>query len=231
MFARDYCTSGAGTPKSSSRSRAGFQPHSQAGAICCLDLVNAIRLCLTFAVFAPFLRWRSVGWRKALEFAAIGAIQFGAMGFFYTRSFGTLHAHEVALATIMTPLYVVLFDNLLERRLRFGYLGCALLSALGTAISLGLLEVGLGGFGKASLPGLLLIQAANLCFAIGQVWYRRAMGQGQANTGAFAWCAVGAAGLSLVAAVPVLAAKGFPSLGGGQIGALFYLGLIASGAG
>lgn len=197
------------------------------------DLVNAIRLCLTLVVFAPFLRWRRTGARRALAFAAIGAVQFGAMCFFYTRSFGLLKAYEAALATIMTPLYVVLFDDLLERRLRLPYLGCAVLSALGTAISLGLLGAGLKGLEAVSIRGLLLVQAANICFAIGQVWYRRAMGRGDglANTGAFAWCAAGAAAVALLAAIPVLVTRGWPSLGWEQVGTLLYLGGIASGVG
>ncbi|WP_005032637.1 EamA family transporter [Holophaga foetida] len=197
------------------------------------DIVNAVRLGLTLAVFLPFLSWKKVhGW-KAMELTAIGAIQFGAMSFFYTRSFGTLQAHEAALATIMTPLYVILLDDLLEHRIQWLFLGCALLSALGTAISLGILDVGLKGLGMASPKGLLLIQASNLCFAAGQVWYRRAMGRGLGlgNAQAFAWCAVGAALVAGVAAIPSLVSRGLPVLGRIQLGVLFYLGVIASGMG
>ncbi len=195
------------------------------------DFVNAIRLGLSLAVFLPFLPWKKAGARKALELAAIGAIQFGAMYFFYTRSFGMLKAYEAALATIMTPLYVVLLDDLLERRIQWAFLGCALLSALGTAISLGVLDMGLKGWGSASLRGLLLIQASNLCFALGQIWYRRAMGRGLGlkNSEAFAWCAVGAAAVAGLAALPALARQGLPVLSWTQWGVLFYLGGIASG--
>lgn len=195
------------------------------------DLVNAIRLGLSFLVFAPFLRWGKAGSRKALELAAIGAVQFGAMCFFYTRSFGSLKAHEAALATIMTPLYIILFEDLLERRLHAPFLGCAMLSALGTAISLGVLGTGLKGFASASIRGLLLVQTANLCFAIGQVWFRRAMMRGRAlrNSEAFAWCAAGAALVGICAVLPTLALRGLPPLGRAQIGVLFYLGVIASG--
>lgn len=195
------------------------------------DFVNAIRLWLALAVFLPFLRRRKAGARKALELAAIGAIQFGAMYFFYTRSFGTLKAHEAALATVMTPLYVVLLDDLLERRFQLPFLGCALLSVLGTAISLGILDVGLKGFGRASIQGLLLIQAANLCFATGQVWYRRTMerGSGLTNPEAFAWCAAGAAAVAGLAAIPAAVGQGLPVLGWSQWGVLFYLGVVASG--
>ncbi len=197
------------------------------------DMVNAIRLLLTLAVFLPFLRWRRSGARRALELAAIGAIQFGAMYFFYTRSFGTLKAYEAALATVMTPLYVTLLDDFLERRFRLPFLGCAVLAAVGTAVSLGVLDAGLKGFGIASTKGLLLIQASNLCFAIGQVWYRRAMGRnlGLSNPRAFAWCAVGAVLVAVLAAVPAFATQGLPSLNAVQIGVLFYLGVIASGVG
>jgi len=193
------------------------------------DVVNGIRLFLTLGVFAPFLR--RVEARKAAVLMAIGAIQFGAMYYFYTRSFGTLKAYEAALATIMTPLYVTLLDDALEKRFRLPFLGCAVLAAAGTALCLGLLTLGLGALGTGSAKGLLLIQAANLCFASGQVWYRRAMdGESRlSNPQAFAWCAVGAALVALLAAAPVVLEQGFPALTGVQMTVLVYLGAIASG--
>lgn len=195
------------------------------------DVVNAIRLAITLAVFLPFLRWRGLGGKRLAEFMAIGAIEFGAMYYFYTRSFGELKAYEAALATIMTPLYVTLLDDLLERRFRPGYLACAMLAAIGTAVCLGVFQLGLGGFAQASTKGLALIQASNLCFAVGQVWFRRAMARagGLSNTRAFAWCAVGAAAVAAVAAAPVFATQGMPALSGVQLGVLVYLGAVASG--
>lgn len=197
------------------------------------DVVNAIRLLLTLAVFLPFLRWRAVGAGKALELAAIGAVQFGAMYFFYTRSFGMLRAYEAALATIMTPLYVTMLDDFLERRFRLPFLGCAVLAALGTAVSLGVLQGGFGNYGLAALKGLLFIQASNFCFAMGQVWYRRTMGRstGLSNPRAFAWCAVGAAAVALLAVLPTAASQGLPSLSLGQLSVVAYLGVVASGLG
>lgn len=195
------------------------------------DVVNAIRLGLTLAVFLPFLRSRGIATVRIVEFLFIGAIQFGAMYYFYTRSFGTLKAYEAALATIMTPLYVTLLDDALERRFRPTFLACALLSAVGTAVAVGVFQFGLGGFASASLTGLALIQASNLCFAVGQVWYRRAMAREGAttNTRAFAWCAVGAAVVAGLASAPVFAAQGWPALSGTQWGVLVYLGVVSSG--
>jgi drug/metabolite transporter (DMT)-like permease len=190
------------------------------------DVVNAARLLLALAVFSPFLARTVGGARRALELSAIGAVQFGVMYALYTRSYATLRAHEVAIATVMTPLYVTLLDDLLERRLRPVFLGCAVLAAAGTAVS-----VGAGRLGGAPVAGLALVQAANLCFAVGQVWYRRAMARsgGTSDPGAFAWCAVGAAGVAVLLAMPSVAARGVPSLGATQLCVLAYLGVVASG--
>ncbi|HTT72247.1 MAG TPA: EamA family transporter [Anaeromyxobacteraceae bacterium] len=189
------------------------------------DLVNAVRLVLTFLVFAPFLRVRGVGTARLLELAAIGAVQFGAMYALYTRSYGVLKAHEVALATVMTPLYVTLLDDLLERRLRPVFLGCALLAVAGTGVSLG--AVRLGG---APMHGLALVQLANLCFAAGQVWYRRLMARRGplAERRAFAWCAAGAAAVAAGLALP-RATGALGELGPTELLVLAYLGVVASG--
>ncbi len=191
------------------------------------DVINACRLGLAFLVFLPFLRLRRIGGMKAAELAAIGALQLGAMCVFYTRSFALLKAHETALATVMTPLYVVVVQDLLERRIRMTYLGCAALSVAGTAVCLGLVS----GGGAPSVRGLLLVQASNLCFACGQVWYRRAMlgAPGLTNAQAFAWCAAGAACVAILASVPVLWRYGMPTLSWVQAMVLLYLGVVASG--
>ncbi len=188
------------------------------------DVVNAARLWLAALVFVPFLR--ALPWRRAAELALVGALQLGLMYALYTRSYALLAAHEVALATVMTPLYVTLFDDLLARRLAPLFLGCALLAAAGTAVS-----VGAGTTGGAPFAGIALVQAANLCFAVGQVWYRRAVARipGITDRAAFAWCAAGAAGVALVLAAPSFAGRAWEAVGPGQLAALVYLGVVASG--
>lgn len=190
------------------------------------DVVNAARLGLALLVFAPALRWRGVGARRALELAGVGAVQFGLMYALYTRSYRVLAAHEVALATVMTPLYVTLLDDLLERRLRPRFLACAALAVAGTGVSLGVTRLG-----GAPAAGLALVQAANLAFAAGQVWWRRALRRapGLGDARAFAWCAVGSAAVAVAAAAPKLAARGAPALAPAQLATLAYLGAVASG--
>lgn len=195
------------------------------------DLVNAIRLLLAFGVFLPFLRKTKP--RRALELALIGAVQFGAMYAFYTRSFGTLKAFEASLATITTPLFITLLEDLLDSRFRWQFLACALLATLGTAVSLGAWKHDLPVLQAAPWKGFLLIQASNLCFAIGQVWYRRAntfrVSADNQDPKAFSWCMCGAAITALIPAIPALHAHGWPALSSVQWGVLAYLGIIASG--
>ena len=97
---------------------------------------------------------------------------------FYIQSFRFLAAHQVALFTIFTPLYVAAAADLLEKRFRPLHLWTALLAVAGTAV---IVYSGLGSAGL--LAGFVLVQASNLCFALGQVLYRRLAPAGQGMEG------------------------------------------------
>lgn len=195
------------------------------------DLVNTIRLLLSLAVFLPFLKREKRDPKTLGQLMLIGGIQFGAMYAFYTRAFACLSAHQAALATILTPLYVIVLDHVLKRRFRIFPYVCAFLAVLGTAISIGLGGNGPSAIDKTALQGILLIQAANLCFAAGQVFFCRVMAKHPElpNPNAFAWCALGASLVGIFAALPSLVQRGIPALSAMQIAVLFYLGVIASG--
>lgn len=184
------------------------------------DLVNAIRMVLALVVFAPWLRRVP----RRLELAGVGALQFGLMYALYNRSFAFLQGHQVALATILTPLYVTLFDDLLSGRLRWRWLASAALSVGGTAICLG------AGSVEGSWAGLLLLQAANVCFAVGQVWYRRVLSRSapaSSDAAPMAWAYLGGAGVVAVFALPQLG--GLAQIAAPQWLALAWLGVVASG--
>lgn len=130
--------------------------------------VAVVRLAFAAVVFAPFLRIRRLPGIAALRFAFIGVLQFGAMYVFYLRSFRYLQAHEVALFTIFTPLYLALFAAAADRRFRPAHVLAALLSVAGAALVMTGTELRPGlatGFG--------LVQLSNLCFAFGQLAYKR----------------------------------------------------------
>jgi len=128
--------------------------------------VAFVRLIISLAVFIPFLRW-GYAWRHMLRLMAIGAVQYGVMYAVYIEAYQSLRGHEVALFTILTPLFVTLFDDWRRRRFQRVYFLAALLAVVG-----GVILTGLQPLESGMLPGILMIQVANLCFAAGQVEYK-----------------------------------------------------------
>jgi carboxylate/amino acid/amine transporter len=189
--------------------------------------VACVRLGLALLLFLPLLRPRRVPRGAILRLFAIGAVQFGLMYVFYIQSFRFLAAYQVALFTILTPLYVAMADDVLEQHFRPLHFWTALLAVAGTAV---IVYSGLGTGGL--LAGFAMVQASNVCFALGQVWYRRLAlaGKEWRDRDGFAWLYLGG---TLAAALAMLFFLR-PSdlhLSSGQLLVLLYLGLLASGVG
>jgi drug/metabolite transporter (DMT)-like permease len=191
-------------------------------------LVAAIRLGLTFLVFAPFLRPGLLARRTATWLACIGAIQFGLMYLLYLQAFKYLHGHEVFLFTILTPLYVVLLDGALDNKLSPRHAAAALISIVGAGLIIP------RGVGTANVMlGFVLVQGANLCFAAGQIAYKRtrpALAPKATDAQLFAWLALGGFAATALVAAPVTRWSGFAPTPAQWL-VLAFLGLVASGAG
>jgi drug/metabolite transporter (DMT)-like permease len=189
--------------------------------------VAAARIVLAALVFLPFLRVKGMGPRRAWLFAAIGALQFGLMYLLYTASFRWLQSSEVALFTIFTPLFVALVSDLLERRISWVFLLTAALAVLGTGICVW------SGLGRTGLVrGFLLMQGANLCFALGQVLYRRmAAAAGRQDRELMGLLYLGAAAVTVAMAVPSIHWSLVLGMSLHQLVVLLYLGVVASGLG
>jgi drug/metabolite transporter (DMT)-like permease len=189
--------------------------------------VAAARSLLALGLFLPFLRVKGLRGRDALALALVGAVQFGLMYVFYTASFRWLHASEVALFTIFTPILVALADDLLSRRMSWAVLGVAVLAVAGTGICLGARVRQLG-----MLHGFLLVMASNACFALGQVLYRRlARRLGKPDHQLMGLLYAGAVVVTLAMALPVLDLASIRHASASQWLVLAYLGLVASGLG
>jgi carboxylate/amino acid/amine transporter len=189
--------------------------------------VAFIRLAVALAVFAPFLRLRTLRASDAARLLVTGAVQYGLMYVAYIHAFHYLKAYEVALFTVFTPIYVAVINDLFERRISFVALAAGALAVAGGVI----IE-----YQQLSSPellrGFLLMQGANLCFAFGQIFYRRTMArlpESHTDLQVFGLLYLGAA---LTAA---LAAAGTPwpalVITAKQAVILLYLGVIASGLG
>ncbi len=187
-------------------------------------LVSFLRLALAALAFLPWTLRRRPPRRVIGPALALGAVQFGLMYALYIASYAYLPAYGVALWTIFTPLYVVLLDGARTRRLSARTIAAAALAVGGAALVLA------DTSGAGSLPGVLLVQGSNLCFAAGQLGYRRLARRVAAESGLLGWMYLGATAL---AAGGLLLAG---SRGGGLPDreawiVLVYLGLVPTAVG
>jgi drug/metabolite transporter (DMT)-like permease len=190
-------------------------------------VVTTLRLAFAFVVFLPFFRRQGLAIGALIRLALIGTVQFGVMYLFYQGSYAYLKSYEVALFTLLTPLYLTLIDAALERRWQLRYALSAALAVAGSGIVLWRAAPT-----HAPMIGFLFVQIANLCFAAGQLGWRRErkrLGTAVRDSSLFALPYAGALAVSL--AVSVFATDWTAvHLSGAQWGTLAYLGLLSSGA-
>lgn len=184
------------------------------------------RVALATCVFLPLLRIRGMPFSMAVSLMAIGAVQLGLMYGFYYHSFLYLSVPEVLLFTVMTPLYITLLNDALERRFNPRFFIAALLAIAGAV------AIRYDGISSGFISGFFIVQGANLCFASGQVMYKRLM---SAHTGlnqhqVFGWFFIGALLVASLCFVLFGDRSALPTTNL-QWGILIYLGLIASGLG
>ncbi|KNC88675.1 carboxylate/amino acid/amine transporter [Trabulsiella odontotermitis] len=185
-----------------------------------------VRIGLAALVFIPFLRLRGQTLKTIVLYMLVGAMQLGIMYLLSFRAYLYLTVSEFLLFTVLTPLYVTLiYDLLSKRRLRWGYLLSALLAVIGAAII---------RYDKVSdhfWTGLLLVQLANISFAIGMVGYKRLMEiHPMPQHNAFAWFYMGAFLVAVVAWFTLGDPQKLPTTTL-QWGILVWLGVVASGLG
>lgn len=191
------------------------------------DFAVLSRVLLAFLVFLPLTRLRGLPPRLCFGVMLTGALQFGLTYLCLYRSFGYLTVPEILLFTVTTPLYVVLADDALRRR----FAPVALISAL-LAIA-GAVVIRYDGITETYLTGFLLIQAANLAFALGQVGYKHLVAYYQPDRSGYRYFGLFFLGGALVSG-PAFLLFGDGSMLPSepvQWGVLLWLGLAASGLG
>lgn len=186
-----------------------------------------VRLAISALVFLPFAR--RIPRKTALALFVIGAVQFGFMYWVYMSSYTYLQSHEVALFTISTPLLVAILADLFGLRFHPRNFLAAGLAVGGAGL---ILWKGIDS--TAPLFGFVLVQIANLCFAVGQLAYRDVMRRQVRpvpDHRVFFWLHLGGFAALTPAALPLALAETPPAPSGTQWAILVYLGLVASGLG
>jgi drug/metabolite transporter (DMT)-like permease len=127
----------------------------------------------------------------------------------------------------LTPVYIILFDTLLEKRIiKLHYL------AIGLAVLGAALIQAASAFQNFVLTGFLLVQVSNLCFAFGQVDYKRVMARVPVtkDINVIGLLYLGGMLISLISVTLSGSWQKF-QLSGSQMSAVLYLGAVASGLG
>lgn len=186
-----------------------------------------MRVALASLVFLPFLKFRNIPKALIAKLMTIGGIQLGLMYCFYYQSFLLLSVPEVLLFTVFTPIYVTLFYDFLKGRFSPWYLITALVAVAGAV------TIKFAGVNDHFLMGFLVVQGANLCFAIGQVGYKYVMEQEEIDLPqhtVFGYFYLGSLCVATIAFALMGNLDKLPTTSL-QWGILIYLGLIASGLG
>jgi drug/metabolite transporter (DMT)-like permease len=189
------------------------------------NLVAFIRLALSFVAFLPFLKIKSLPKDIIVKFILLGMLQYGLMYISYIHAYQYLKAYQIALFTIFTPLYITLINDVLTRKFHPLFLMTASLAIFGTGIII-YKDIGLKDF----QIGFLLMQISNICFAFGQIYYKKIMRENKAlkDKNIFGLLYFGAVFITAITAGITVTWQTI-AITNTQVFALLYLGLIASG--
>lgn len=185
------------------------------------------RILLAALVFLPFLKLSLLTVRQKLTLAGLGAVQLGLMYIFFYHAFLYLSVPEVLLFTIITPLYVAVLNDALFRRFTPFHLLCAGIAIAGAAV------IRFEGISAHFWTGFFIVQGANICFALGQVGYRKltaTLPSPLPHIRVFGWFYLGALAVACPAFL-LFGDSGKLPASTLQWSVLVWLGLVASGVG
>lgn len=183
-----------------------------------------IRIAIAFILFIPFLKLKPFTFKNIITLMIIGSLQLSIMYVFYYTSFNYINVPEILLFTIFTPFYITLFYDLYHyKKIRLFYILTAFICILGTAV------IRYQGINSNFVTGFLLIQGANIVFALGQTGYKLLMERHilpQHN--AFSWFYLGAL---ITSSIIFLLLGNFEKMptANTQWLTLIWLGAVASG--
>jgi drug/metabolite transporter (DMT)-like permease len=189
-------------------------------------LVASIRLILCFLCFMPFI-FKVSQQKMRLRLMLLGIVQFGIMYLAYIQSYQYLPGYLVAVFTIFTPFYVIALNTLFDKDSRdVKKLSLAMVAVVLSIAGAAVIVFKTPGQ-EEFIIGFLILQLANVAFAIGQWNYQRWADQGS-NAGNMAWMYLGAALFASLVSFPQLDWTKVV-INDEQILVLLYLGIIASG--
>ncbi len=189
------------------------------------NFVSFVRLSLSFLVFLPFMGIRNLSIKKGIQLGITGMLQYGLMYIAYIYSYQFLKAYEVALFTIFTPIYVTVIDSIIEKKIEKLFYATSILAVIGTGVIV-YNDISRSGL----LLGFMIVQISNICFALGQILYKKIMEDVKDcnNLQVFGLLYFGAVIITGIFSAFTVNYNEL-TLSSTQISTLLYLGIIASG--
>jgi drug/metabolite transporter (DMT)-like permease len=191
------------------------------------NLTSAIRLGISFLIFAPFIKKENFSFKLSAELALIGLAQFGVMYTAYIYSYQFLQSYQVALFTIFTPIYIVIINDIKTKKIHLKALISGVLAVAGAFFIIYQTQNP-----YMAIYGFLIVQISNVAFAFGQLQFKRLILSKNLKTEFqyFAFLYLGGALFSL-AAFLLFTDSYSVSVSANEWLALLYLGIMASGVG
>lgn len=185
------------------------------------EFVVFCRLFFATLIFLPFLKKFNL--KTHLTAMLIGVFQFGIMYLTFIKAFKYLQGNEVALLTTTTPIFVAIWSCFFGEKFKPIYILCILMSVIGAGIIVwNNLKFDI------ILKGVVLMETCNCSFALGQVLWKKYIGNETSNLMASAYF-----GALLLILPSVIFSIDFSNLiiTKPQILSLLYLAIIPTGIG
>ena len=190
-------------------------------------LISLMRNLIALLFFASLTLYNFKKFSFDIKLVLIGAIQFGLMYILYIQSYQYLPAYLIATFTITTPIFIGIFSQLLEdKSFSLNGIFSIILVVIGSLMMrfniVNLIDYWLGFF---------LIQCANVCFAIGQIMFKRWHSKNTSVDIIYNFSQMFFGAVLITSIFSIINSTNLAMLNASNLYALLFLGLFSTGFG
>ena len=190
-------------------------------------LISLMRNLIALLFFASLTLYNFKKFIFDIKLVLIGAIQFGLMYILYIQSYQYLPAYLIATFTITTPIFIGIFSQLLEdKSFSLNGIFSIILVVIGSLMMrfniVNPIDYWLGFF---------LIQCANVCFAIGQIMFKRWHSKNTSVDIIYNFSQMFFGAVLITSIFSIINSTNLAMLNASNLYALLFLGLFSTGFG
>ena len=190
-------------------------------------LISLMRNLIALLFFASLTLYNFKKFSFDIRLVLIGAIQFGLMYILYIQSYQYLPAYLIATFTITTPIFIGIFSQLLDdKSFSLNGIFSIILVVIGSLMMrfniVNPIDYWLGFF---------LIQCANVCFAIGQIMFKRWHSKNTSVDIIYNFSQMFFGAVLITSIFSIINSSNLAMLNASNLYALLFLGLFSTGFG